>query len=954
MLRMSFSLPRFQTGRGNPLALGLLAPALVAPLFALAVFLLSEPGPRRTLACCMVFAIGIASVLWMACRKSPRSLEWTALGAGVPLLFCAISFWACGRAGTGSLMAIGAAAAWTGAWFGLAARTTPKSAPDDVPPPRETLDQGERLCVGFEQSAAPQALSTLEGRFVQVNGALLELLECAPEDLVGKTLDEITLLDDGRGDRPMGARLGGAEALRFERRFATKSGRTIWLDCNLTPVRKDDRDLPYLLAYFIDVTERKWAEQQLRDSEERHRIVVDQSRDAVLVMSPPDWRFTTVNRATLGMFGATRAEELTSLGVEDVSPARQPDGRLSSDKAGEFIEQAVRDGSSFFEWAHRRFDGTELPTTVLLSRIKLAGEIFLQAVVRDLSAQKRNEEALRESNTAIENQTVIAMQMATRAEQASKAKSEFLANMSHEIRTPLNGVIGMIGLLLDTELTEEQRRYADVVRASGETLLELINDILDLSKIEAGRFDLEALDFDLASMLDDFAATMALRAQAKGLELLCDVDSNVPVLLRGDPGRIRQILSNLMGNAVKFTSAGEVALQVTEESETLDSVLLRFVIRDTGIGIAASDQDRLFDKFTQADASTTRRFGGTGLGLAISKQLAKLMDGEIGMSSREGQGSEFWFTARLKRQAPALAPQPQVPPNLRDVRVLVVDDNATSRHQLSTRLRAWGMRPSIAADGPTALDSLRRAQAVKDPFRVAIVDMEMPGMDGPTLGRAIRAEARHAETRTVMLIPLGARGDTKRFADIGFVGYLPKPVRSEDLRGLLSQTLTDEAEDFVPPSRRLSALYSPAHTHAASTGRRGRLLVVEDNITNQQVALGLLRKLGMSVDAVADGREALKALESITYDLVLMDCQMPVMDGYEATREIRNPRSTVLNHGIPVIAMTANAMEGDREKCLDAGMDDYIAKPVTRVGLLSLIEKWMSASRPSGSTKLPR
>ena len=527
------------------------------------------------------------------------------------------------------------------------------------------------------------------------------------------------------------------------------------------------------------------------------------------------------------------------------------------------------------------------------------------------------------------------------AEFASRAKSEFLANMSHELRTPMNGVIGMTGLLLDTNLSEEQCRYAEIVRTSGESLLGIINDILDFSKIEAGKLTLEILDFDLEPLMDELAMTLALRAQKKGLELLYSADHGVPRHLRGDPGRLRQILNNLASNAIKFTPTGEVTIRVSVLSQDDESALLRFAVRDTGIGIRPDKTKLLFQKFSQVDASTTRKHGGTGLGLAISKQLAELMGGQAGVISEVGRGSEFWFTVRMQKQPRAVQPAPPLhSAELDDIRILIVDDNATNREILMAHMTDWAMRPSEAVDGASALESMLSAVEEDDPFRLAVIDMQMPGMDGATLGRAIQSNPQFSKTRIVMLTSLGARGDAKIFEDIGFAGYLTKPVQYHDLRGVLSLVLSAPEVSAKSKPRPIITRHATREKLPSFKGCKTRILLAEDNIFNQQVALGILRKMGLKADAVANGQEAIRALEHIPYGLVLMDVQMPVMDGLEATRLLRSTQSTALLSG-PIIAMTANAMTGDREKCLEAGMNDFLSKPISPQALATMLTQWL-------------
>jgi two-component system sensor histidine kinase/response regulator len=797
---------------------------------------------------------------------------------------------------------------------------------------REAELEGERQAAGRLRASEAQYRQLVEtaddliyqtdpeGRFIYLNPAVVEALG-APESALLDTGFREWIRPDYREQARRfyeDQREQGIPNTYCEFPMIARSGEEVWFGQRVQLVLEGGAFAGFL-AVARNITERKRAEQALEREREQLRQIVTHAPVA-MAMLDREGRHVAHSTRWLRYLGVGEPS-VVGRTLRELWPdmPEKYEGILARALAGEIVSEP--------EDALERADGSKvwLRWTVHPWRDVRGDVVGVVLVAQSIDL------LVRARQSALE---------------ASRLKSDFLANMSHEIRTPMNGVIGMTRVLLDTDLTPEQREYAEIIDGSGRVLLEIINDILDFSKIEAGRIDLDVVDFDLRRAVREVLGSFAEAAQARGLELLCLIRHDVPSALRGDPGRLRQVLTNLVGNAVKFTEKGEVVLRVTIAESDESAAVVRFEVRDTGIGVAPDVRPRLFESFVQADSSTTRRFGGTGLGLAISKRLVELMGGTIDFDSQPGRGSTFWFTARFERQALEPAAPPASSARLLGRRVLVVDDNATNRQILRQQLGHWGLRVATAESGPRALAVLKDGALSGRAFDLAILDMKMPGMDGLSLARAIKGDLALASVRLVLLTSLGQRGHGVEASRIGISAYLTKPVDETDLYDCL-------VEVFAPGRGRRAPSLVTRHTLRERRPPSGaRILVAEDNEVNQKVAVRLLEKLGYRVEVAENGRQAVEACRRTRYDAVLMDSQMPGLDGFAATRQIREVEGE--GRRTPIIAMTASAMKGDRERHLEAGMDDYVTKPVTPEALGAALRRWVRAPEAAvASTPAP-
>lgn len=709
---------------------------------------------------------------------------------------------------------------------------------------------------------------------------------------------------------------GEINAYEVEVRLKHKHGHWIWVLDSGRLVERDESGSPKrMIGTLLDISKRKQAELDTLEALSITDATLESTNNGIVVSdTESNTLFFNSNLISMWNLPLEAMDEKGSRNITQlmIQQVQQPDS------FSEQIVSCIKDHSLSLTGSLTLLDNRafEFDSKPLIRNEEITGRVWRFTDVSE--------------RLAVELEIIEAKEA---AETASRTKSQFLANMSHEIRTPMNGVLGMTELLLDNPLDEAQQSRAQTIKRSADSLLTIINDILDFSKIEAGKLDLEIIDFNLADLIEDVADTFTAQAEDNQIEFICSANPSIPPWYKGDPGRLRQILTNLISNAIKFTKEGEVSLQYSQQQLSNGKSTLRFTVKDSGIGLSVAQQQNLFQKFSQADNSITRKFGGTGLGLAICKQLIELMHGEIGVTSDPNKGSTFWFTVELnetENKNPALNTA-----SLHEHRLLVVDDNATNRQIFNDFLNAWKIPHDVTDSGTKAIQMLQQAASEGSPYTVALIDMQMPEMNGADLGAAIRNDNTIANTRLALLTSQGKRGDAKKMHSSGFSAYLTKPIRQSQLYNALLQMVATQVGE-VP-----ATLVTQYTTRKQQLHFDAKVLVVDDNGINQAVACGMLGKYGIDADIANNGQEAIDLLTHTGYDLVFMDCQMPIMDGYTATQKIRDPNSRVKDHRIPVIAMTANAMIGDREKCLDAGMNGFLAKPVDSSQLQKQLQKWI-------------
>jgi len=795
----------------------------------------------------------------------------------------------------------------------------------------ETVRKSEKKYRSVVENANDAIVVIQDDKIRYANARLREICGYEHDEVMDNEFLQYVHPDDrGIAKEIYDKRLNGLDiASEHAYRVLDGKGGERWVETNAVLVDWEEKSA--VLVFLNDITQRKQFEENLRENERKYREIYEGISELIF-KHDLNGKFIESNLEFIPGFDYLQ-DKMNSLSVQDMMPERfRPYFR-------DYLERIRKNGKDDGMMVIMTKDGQE---RIVEYKNKLIsgpdGQEFVQGLAVDVTERKTSEK-MREAKI--------------KAEAESRSKSDFLANMSHEIRTPLNGIIGMTELAMETRLDENQKDIIYAINRESDILLSLINDILDFSKIEAERYDLEEIPFDLRVLVEDLAGSFALRSERKGLELISFLSQDVPSLLVGDPGRLRQILANLVGNAMKFTETGEVFIKAELVEQSQDQACIRFSIKDTGIGISEDKQDTIFDIFTQADGSMTRRYGGTGLGLAISRELTKLMGGEIGVESKEGVGSTFWFTAVFPKQGGIAYPRPLEDVDLSTLRVLIVDDNETNRIILMEYLKSWGCVAIDAPDGEGAITVLRTAAALGESFDIIISDYQMPNMTGFELTKEIRTMKGIKKIPIIILTSVGNMGEGKSCRELGIQGYLTKPARRDELRRAILSVLglsTDvDNTETIPLITR--------HTLAEESRGNIQILLAEDYPTNQKVAMMHLKKAGYNVDLAENGQQALAACKRKQYDLVLMDIQMPVMDGYDATKKIRELEARLRDEAgtigasrlnrIPIIAMTAHAMQGFKEKCLEIGMDDYISKPIRQQELFKMVDKWAMASDSS-------
>lgn len=758
------------------------------------------------------------------------------------------------------------------------------------------------------------------GKFVEVNPALIKILGYKDKDnLLSLKVSDMYLKPSDR--QRLNLKLHKYGSVKNEELvLKKKNGDQILVAATAVAVRNETGKVIYFDGVLEDITETKHMQAALHDSEEKFRAMNAAAQDAIIMMDDRG-RVSFWNKAAEIMFGYNKREiigkNLHTLLVPAYYHAAQKEGFRHFRKTGK--GNAV---GKTVELVAINKDGNEFNIELSLSGCQIKGKWNAIGIVRDITFRKM-----------AENDLLEAKEM---AEAANKAKSEFFANMSHEIRTPMNGIIGMAELALNTDLTPLQEEYLTTIKDSAGSLMRIINDILDFSKTEAGKFELEKIDFNLRESLSHSMNTLAFRSHEKGLELICHIHPNVPDTLIGDPGRLRQIIINLVGNALKFTSRGEIVVEIKMNNIRQNKAKLSFSVTDTGIGIPEDKQQLIFDSFAQADGSSTRQYGGTGLGLAISSQLVSLMGGQLKVESKMGRGSKFYFDVHFELQKnsrekiTAIATE-----DLIGLHAIVVDDNATNRRIMEELLSSWRLKISQADNGASALKNIKRLIKEKKSSDLIIIDAQMPGMDGFELVEKIKAGPDTSDLAIIIMSSSGRRGDAARCRQLGISGYLQKPVMQKDLLKAIRIVLG------LVKSEQKSNILVTRHTIRESENKL-HILLVEDNLINRKLAVKMLETRGFTIKVASHGKDALSLLKDERFDLILMDVQMPVMDGLTATAEIRKLEMKTETH-IPIIALTAHAMDGDRERCLQAGMDDYVSKPFDAQEFFRVIDQVISS-----------